>query len=239
MERRNLSVTLLSLFFVLLLTVPALAIKTARESKLNGGWQIWISAADFDKNEVVQPGVKEKKLADKTPKPWLGKDILIAKVRDGFAEYEFESSVAGKAYIYARVMTLRADGEQSWFIALNSDEPLDSVEIDTAKNQDKPAWAWCTRGFWRKPGGLIGAESPTALKKGKNIVRVRPREADPTKEIMMDIFVISTNRFAPIKGQVGPLFELDANYDAAKEISFAVEAKNRLAPTWAAIKRNF
>ena len=62
MERRNLSVTLLSLFFVLLLTVPALAIKTARESKLNGGWQIWISAADFDKNEVVQPGVKEKKI---------------------------------------------------------------------------------------------------------------------------------------------------------------------------------
>ena len=62
MERRNLSVTLLSLFFVLLLTVPALAIKIARESKLNGGWQIWISTADFDKNEVVQPGVKEKKI---------------------------------------------------------------------------------------------------------------------------------------------------------------------------------
>ena len=38
-----------------------------------------------------------------------------------------------KAHIYARVMTLRADGEQSWFIALNSDEPLDSVEIDTTK----------------------------------------------------------------------------------------------------------
>ena len=62
MERRNLSVTLLSLFFVLLLTVPALAIKTARESKLNGGRQIWISTADFDKNKVVQPGVKEKKI---------------------------------------------------------------------------------------------------------------------------------------------------------------------------------
>ena len=62
MERRNLSVTLLSLFFVLLLTVPALAIKIARESKLNGGRQIWISAADFDKNEVVQPEVKEKKI---------------------------------------------------------------------------------------------------------------------------------------------------------------------------------
>ena len=133
MERRNLSVTLLSLFFVLLLTVPALAIKIARESKLNGGRQIWIPTADFDKNEVVQPGVKEKKLADKTPKPRLGKDILITKVRDGFAEYEFESSVAGKAHIYARVMTRRADSEQSWFIALNSDEPLDSVEIDTTK----------------------------------------------------------------------------------------------------------
>ena len=72
-------------------------------------------------------------MADKTPKPWFGKDILITKVSDDFAEYEFESSVVGKAHIYARVMTLRADGEQSWFIALNSDEPLDSVEIDTAK----------------------------------------------------------------------------------------------------------
>ena len=71
-------------------------------------------------------------MADKTSKPWLGKNILIAKVRDGFAEYEFET-VAGEAHIYARVMTPRADGEQSWFIALNSDEPLDSVEIDTAK----------------------------------------------------------------------------------------------------------
>ena len=69
MERRNLSVTLLSLFFVLLLTVPALAIKIARESKLNGGRQIWIPTADFDKNEVVQPESKRKKLADKTPKP--------------------------------------------------------------------------------------------------------------------------------------------------------------------------
>ena len=77
------------------------------------------------------------------------------------------------------------------------------------------------------------------MKKGKNIVRVRPREADPTKEIMMDICMISTNRFAPIKGQVGPLFELDANYDAAKEISFAVEAKNKLVTIWAAIKCNF
>ena len=70
------------------------------------------------------------------------------------------------------------------------------------------------------------------MKKGKNIVRVRPREADSAKEIMMDTFVISAKPFAPIKGQVGPLFELDANYDAA-------EAKNRLATTWAAIKRNF
>ena len=104
-------------------------------------------------------------MAEKTPKPWFGKDILITKVSDDLAEYEFET-VMGKAHIYARVMTLRADGVQSWFIALNSDEPLDSVEIDTAKNQDKPAWAWCTRGFWRKPDGLIGAESPTALKKG-------------------------------------------------------------------------
>ena len=37
MERRNLSVALLSLFFVLLLTVPALAIKTARESQMVAG----------------------------------------------------------------------------------------------------------------------------------------------------------------------------------------------------------
>ena len=117
MERRNLSVTLLSLFFVLLLTVPALAIKIARESQMvagRSGSPLLISI----KTRSFNPESKRKKLADKTPKPWLGKNILIAKVRDGFAEYEFESSVAGEAHIYARVMTLRADGEQSWFIGL-------------------------------------------------------------------------------------------------------------------------
>ena len=77
------------------------------------------------------------------------------------------------------------------------------------------------------------------MKKGKNVVLVRPREAEAKKEIMMDIFVISTKPFDPVPQQVGPLFELDANYDAAKEIGFTVKAKNRLASTWAAIKRNF
>ena len=116
MERRNLSVTLLSLFFVLLLTVPALAIKIARESQMvagRSGSPLLISI----KTRSFNPESKRKKLADKTSKPWLGKNILIAKVRDGFAEYEFET-VAGEAHIYARVMTLRADGEQSWFIGL-------------------------------------------------------------------------------------------------------------------------
>ena len=56
---------------------------------------------------------------------------------------------------------------------------------------------------------------------------------------MMDIFVISTKPFDPVPQQVDPLFELDANYDAAKEISFAVEAKNKLVTIWAAIKCNF
>ena len=77
------------------------------------------------------------------------------------------------------------------------------------------------------------------MKKGKNVVLVRPRETEVKKEIMMDIFVISTKPFDPVPQQVGPLFELDANYDAAKEISFAVEAKNKLVTIWAAIKCNF
>ena len=213
----KLSIVVISLFLTILFILPVSAVKEWRESKLEGGWQIWISAALFDKAEVLKPGDSEKKLAGKAQKPWLAEDILIAKVANGFAEYEFESPVAEKAYIWGRVADFRGGG-QSWFIVLNSDniaDAGDSLIIDT----HGPVWAWS--------GGRDNPESqsPTDLKKGTNTVRIQPREAAAGLEALFDVFMISTEPFKPT----------DADYEKAKE-GLPVAPAGKLAITWGTIK---
>ena len=173
MRQANLStklfIAVISLSLTMLFVMPVSAVKEWRESELERGWQIWISAARFDKAEALKPGKSEKKLADKSQKPWLAEDILIAKAAGGFADYEFESPVAGKAYIWGRVADFRGGG-QSWFIVLNSDniaDAGDSLIIDT----HGPVWAWS--GGRDKPE----SQSPTDLKKGTNTVRIQPRRS--------------------------------------------------------------
>lgn len=213
-------VCLISVFMTLQFALPGSAIKRWRESNLERGWQIWISAADFDKAEGIKPGKSEKKLAGKAQKPWLAEDILIAKVAGGFADYEFESPVAGKAYIWGRVADFRGGG-QSWFIVLNSDniaDAGDSLVIDT----HGPVWAWS--GGRDKPE----SKSPTDLKKGTNTVRIQPREADAAKEALFDIFMISSKPFRPT----------NEDYEKAKD-GLPVEPAGKLATTWSAIKSRF
>ena len=207
----------ISLFLTILFILPVSAVEEWRESKLERGWQIWISAAFFDKAEVLKPGKSEKKLADKTQKPWLATDILIAKVANGFATYEFKSPVADKAYIWGRVADFRGGG-QSWFIALNSDniaDAGDSLIIDT----HGPVWSWS--GGRDKPE----SQSPTDLKKGTNTVRIQPREAAAGIEALFDVFMISTEPFRPT----------DEDYAKAKE-GLPVAPAGKLASTWGAIK---
>ena len=207
---------LLALAFVL----PVSAVTQWRESNFERGWQIWISAADFGKAEGLKPGKSEKKLASKAQEPWLAEDILIAKVPVGFANYEFESPVAGKAYIWGRVADFRGGG-QSWFIVLNSDniaDAGDSLIIDT----HGPAWVWS--GGREKPE----SQSPTDLKKGTNTVRIQPREADAAKEALFDVFMISSKPFKPT----------DEDYEEAKE-GLPVVPAGKLATTWGNIKSRF
>ena len=224
MRQANLSTKLfigvISLFLIVLFVLPVSAVKEWRESKLERGWQIWISAALFDKVEGLKPGKSEQKLANKTQKPWLAEDILIAKAVGGFADYKFESPVAGKAYIWGRVADFRGGG-QSWFIVLNSDniaDAGDSLIIDT----HGPVWAWS--GGRDKPE----SQSPTDLKKGTNTVRIQPREADAAKEALFDIFMISTEPFRPT----------DEDYEKAKE-GLSVAPAGKLTTTWGTIKHRF
>ena len=216
----KLFIGVINLFLIVLFVLPVSAVKEWRESKLERGWQIWISAALFDKSEGLKPGKSEKKLADKSQKPWLAEDILIAKVAGGFADYEFKSPVAGKAYIWGRVADFRGGG-QSWFIVLNSDniaDAGDSLIIDT----HGPVWAWS--GGRDKPE----SQSPTDLKKGTNTVRIQPREAAAGLEALFDVFMISTEPFRPT----------DEDYEKAKE-GLPVAPAGKLATTWGAIKSRF
>ena len=207
----------MSLFLTILFILPVSAVKEWRESNLEGGWQIWISAIDFDKSEVLRTGNQEKKLAGASEEPWLAKDILIAKVANGFADYTFESPVAGKAYIWGRVADFRGGG-QSWFIVLNSDniaDAGDSLIIDT----HGPVWTWS--------GGRDNpeSESPTDLKKGTNTVRIQPREAAAGLEALFDVFLISSEPFRPE----------NEDYEKARD-ALPVEPADKLAITWGAIK---
>ena len=166
---------------------------------------------------MLKPGKSENKLAGKAQEPWLAEDILIAKVANGFADYEFASPVAGKAYIWGRVADFRGGG-QSWFIVLNSDniaDAGDSLIIDT----QGPVWIW--RGGRDKPE----SQSPTDLKKGTNTVRIQPREAAAGLEALFDVFLISSEPFRPE----------NEDYEKARD-ALPVEPADKLAITWGAIK---
>ena len=199
----------ISLFLTALLVAPASAVKTWRESKIGGGWQIWISAADFDRGAGLKRGKEVPKLIKGAPQPFLGGDILIATQGNGFAEYDFESPQQReerKAFIFSRVMDFRGGG-QSWIV--------DGLIIDTAG-----AWQWVT--------GREGALSQKKLKKGLNTIRITPREAAAGKEALMDVFLVSTKLFNVT----------DKHYKDAKQ-QLAVEPAGKLTATWAALKNNF
>lgn len=84
-------------------------------------------------------------------------------------------------------------------------------------------WAWINGRD--KPDSL----SPTELKRGKNTIRIVPREASASNEPLMDVFVVSTKPFKPLP--------TDDNFNKAKPKSFeAVQLEGNLATTWGSIK---
>ena len=175
----------MSALLTFLFALPTPAVTHWRESHLNDGRQIWIEAGDFDRREnetALMRGSEAPKAA--WAEPWLAADIIIAQELQGYVEYDFESPLAGDAYIYCRVMDLRGEF-QSWWVILNSDDHVkQGVRFPTAG-----AWVWNT-GRW-------SLRSLTQLKKGKNTIRVVPRETAPGAETLMDVLVVSTVAFKP------------------------------------------
>ena len=210
---------IISTLLIVLFATPAPAIKKWRESKLKGGWQIWIQAAGFDRRggrggKFQQAGQEVPELAKKVPEAVLGEDVLIASKEGGFTEFDFEAPNGSDAYLYVRSMDLRQDGGQSWRVRLNNDQ--EGVVTGT-----EDAWTW-------KPEGAAGL-AKTKLKKGMNTVRIIPREAAEGRETLMDIFVVSTKAITPT----------DEDYMKAPDFPLAVEPAGKLATTWAALKHNF
>lgn len=215
----KLFIFMISSFLMMQFVSTGFAVKEWRESELNGGWQIWVSATDFVKIQGIETSKTDVELGDKAKKPWLSEEILIAKVLGGFADFEFESPVGGEAYMWGRIADFRGGG-QSWFIVLNS------------LNHEGEGLIFGTPGLeWQWVGNrdVPNSQSPTDLKKGKNTVRIAPREARDGVEPLFDVFMISTK----------PLEPTDADFNGARKRGLAVKPANKLATTWAAIKNRF
>ncbi|MDE0015974.1 hypothetical protein F4009_03510 [Candidatus Poribacteria bacterium] len=209
----------ISLFFMMQFVPMGFAVTSWRESERNGGWQIWISATDFEEIQGIGTSKTEVKLAEKATKPWLSEDILIATDLGGFADFEFESPVEGAAYMWGRIADFRGGG-QSWFIVLNS---LNHAGEGLIFGTPGLAWQWVGN------RDVPDSKSPTDLKKGKNTARIVPREARAGVEPLFDVFTISTK----------PIEPTDADFNAAQKRGLAVEPADKLATTWASIKNNF
>ena len=215
MKKKELLVTItMSLFLVALSAIPVSAATRARASELNGGWQIWIEASDFDTIEGMTLGSDEP-LAANAP-PTLGQDSVIALVLGGFAEYSFVSPHDGEAHMYCRNMDFRPGGGQSWHVVINSESDGDGLPMDTTDH-----WAWHS-------GRDNITLSPMELVAGNNTARIIPREAEPGREILMDIIVISTVAFEPT----------DDDFNNAGMLT-AVEPEAKVATMWGAIKSSF
>ena len=218
MRKRNLVASFvtvaMSLFLVILLAVPASAVTRARASELEGGWQSWIEASDFDSIDALKLGADEPLAA--TAAPTLGKDSVIALVEGGFAAYSFVSPHEGEAHMYSRNMDLRDGGGQSWHVLLNTENTDEGLPQDTS---DK--WEWHS-------GRDDITLAPMALVAGNNTARIVPREAEPGREILMDIIVISTVPFTPS----------DEAFNDAGSLT-AVEPEAKVATMWGAIKNSF
>ena len=223
MSAKYLSTTLVKfvicLLLIALLAKPVPAVKKWRESNRDRGWQIWIAAVDFDRRDadkVIKTGKEAQKHAKAAPKPWLAKDIVIAPgpQQVGFNDYDFQSPEAGKAFLACRIMDFRGGG-QSWWITINNvDAQLNDQNFVKYKTEANWQWKRINKAW--------------ELKKGRNTVRIVPREADAAKETLMDVFVISNAAYRP----------LDEHFiRAKKKTAQAVQPARKLATMWGAIKR--
>ena len=220
---------MVSLLLIFLFAVPVSAVTRARESNLHDGWQIWIEASDFserDPAKKLQLGAEaDQDLREKVAEPVLGEDFVIAPINAGWMSYDFESPVAGKAYIYPRRMDY-CGGGQSWFVMLNTKLPPLSVPFDTIGIE----WVW----EHEDPANHEQFEplAPERLVVGANTARISPREASAGLESLMDIICISTVPFEPAP--------TDDDWREARPFGTkSVQPGGKLSTVWGAIKSDF
>ena len=231
MKKKNMSklfsLSIISLFLILMFAVSVSAVTRARESNLEGGWQIWIDASDFDRrdnNKLIQLGEEAAKdLRNKATEPVFGEDFVIAPVMGGWMEYDFESPEAGDAYLYPRIACFRGGG-QSWLVHLNADAT--GLPYNTAG----PQWTW---NVTNPADGVVYVPlSPEPLVVGTNTVKIAPREAGAGVETLMDVICVSTEPFEPTP--------TDDDWNNAKPFGGgAVESVGKLTTMWGAIKSSF
>ena len=226
----------LLLTFVWVIQAPA----ETRSSELEGGLQIWIDVGTEPSNregadtfklgkddavaqDFLAGTAKAQNDGSDIGGPAIGDDVVIAlagSVGSAFIEYNFESPIAGEAFIYCRVGDTRGGG-QSMFVVLNSeDHEGDGLIIDTPGN-----WAWGT-------GRDNTTKSPTQAVVGENTIRIVPREADANRETLMDIIMISSTDFAPNDDMFKNASPLGGDPTPVKPVG-------KLATTWGAIKDSF
>ncbi len=226
MKRYPFAASMVSLPLILLFAVSVSAVTRARESKLNGGWQIWIEASDFaeqDPDESIQLGAEaDKGLRNKVADPVLGEDFVIAPVQAGWMSYEFKSPVAGDAYLYPRRMDYRGGG-QSWHVMLNTEDIGQGLPLDSLGAQ----WGWVHKD--PATDAQFDPLAPMPLIVGANTARIAPRESGPGVEILMDIICISTVVFDPAPND-------DDWWEAEPFGGKAVQPGGKLSTMWGAIK---
>ena len=248
MREKKLSTLFVTVLIGFLLTIlfatPVPAIEKWRESALNGGWQIWIEAADYDSRErtedaktLTEAGLFEewKKWYDEND-PFLSEDILISMTASGVAVYNFVSPAAGDAHVYGRaqsayVMQNAGIQTNSWWLLLNVETFLE----DNSQVIDSP-------GVWTWKSGRLGSLAPTQLVAGDNVMRARIRESSERQENLLDVILVSTVELGPMEDETtlqrGPIDEM---FKAATPTgpASAVQAGGKLATMWGTIKVSF
>ncbi len=232
MFHRWLQISLGICLALLLVGMPAYAVKSAKVSTYGGGHQIWFEAEDYDERN---PNTDEFYLvADHAGA--FGKTITRAGAGGGMIRWAFDISKAGGNggtwYFWGRLinpanqsdyMLVAGDPDDSViptgppFPAGSGTPPFDNAD-DRVFEQDQPDWGWLRAGH---------EEGHTKdLQNGQNTMYIYHRQGDAT--VFWDTFVWAD------KPDYVPT---DDDYKNAKEVlATPVEPTGKLATVWGSIK---
>ena len=218
---------------LLLLSIPAHAVKNLKISNFGGGSQVWFEAEDWD---VRDPDTDEFFLLVDEPGA-IGTAVTRAGGAGGRLTYKFDISSAGGQggtwYFWGRVvnpsnnsdyMLVEGDPDDGEipggppYAGNNDTAPFDNADdrIFEQNIGDVGAWAW---------GRDDHGEGHTKdLQDGMNVMHIYHRQGDGSKK--MDVFVWADSAdYTPT----------DADYNNTK-LAIAVEPAGKLATVWGRIK---